>query len=279
MFEVNDSNSTTTTLPGGAIRVSMGAPRALNPAPAPVHQSTRVGGGVTSIRFGGESSSVTQHAVTHYRSGQDVQTNSVMATLQRDHNGESVELIPGVRGTRTHLAAALRDGLIVPVGNGHYRDAGPAGPSEPTAATASPSGDPAETPQDPGAGVFDPGEDAAWAADIAPLPSYAYNAALASVSVAVMSGADNLDRAASQLAGNAAIDPALAANYVQQGHAMYERVVARAAAEAGVQNKEAFYTWMRQHKGNALRQAVGELVHTRNVSVFRTLAAEYNRRQ
>lgn len=119
----------------------------------------------------------------------------------------TVELVPGVAGSRTFIRQALADGLIEPVGQGQYRDKGAA----PGAAEGSPEGQPEadleESPIDPGNGVFDPQEDADWNAAIEPLPQSAYDATAASVTVAVLSGADNLDRAAANLAEQAAFLP------------------------------------------------------------------------
>lgn len=274
--ELNDQNTTTTTLAGGAIRLTIGSQKA-DTAPQAPYESSRVHSGVTrfSMAEGGE---VTQAGVTRYSAGQDRPVGSISATLQRDHNGESVELVPGVPGSRTKIATALRDGLIERGFDGSYRDKGTAGQDGPAGAPGAVAGGVAgpegleDAPQvDPGLGVFSAEEDADWAADIEPLPQFAYDNAAALASVG------NFDGAARRLVEGAGIEPTLAAEYVNEGYNMFERVVSKVVIDAGVQDKQAFYAWVRESKGRALQQAIGALTATRDVSHFRTLAAEFNR--
>lgn len=260
---------------GGTTRVSHGAA----PAEAPAYVEpplARVSTGVTRMNMG-EGGEVSQNGVTRYTVGQDKNTSSVMATLQRVNGKDTVELVPGVAGSRTFIRQALADGLIEPVGQGQYRDKGAA----PEAAEGSPETQPEagleEASSDPGEGVFDPQEDADWNAAIEPLPQSAYDVTAASVTVAVLSGADNLDRAAANLAEQAGIPPALAAQYVREGHDMYERLVATEASAAGVQDKAGFYGWLRESKGRALQSAIQSLTMGRDMTQFRVLANEYVR--
>jgi hypothetical protein len=258
---------------GGTTRVTHGATPAEQPAPIE-HQAARVGNGVTRMNMG-EGGEVSQSGVSKYTVGEDRNTSSVMATLERVNGKETVELIPGMPGSRTFIRQALAEGLVEAVGNGQYRDKS-ASSAEATAEGA-PEAAPEDVLVDPGKGVFNPQEDEDWNAAIEPLSQPAYDATAASVTVAVLSGADNLDRAAANLAEQAAIAPELAAMYVREGHDMYERLVAKEASAAGVQDKEGFYGWLRETKGRALHSAIQSLTAGRDVSPFRTLAHEYLR--
>lgn len=274
---MSNTDNMIATQHGNTTRITIGQPAA---APTEVqHEASRVHQGATRFNMGhGE---VIQNGVTKYTAGQDRNTASVAATFQRLNGADTVELIPGLPGSRTHIRQAIADGLIEPAGPGLWRDKAAAGTSE--AATSPAAVAPADTPKadpvDPGAGVFDPAEDEDWSAAIEPLPQYALNSAAASVAVAVMSGDDNLNKAAHRLAESAAISPELAMQYVTEGHNMYERVVAKEVAAMGVDEsqKPAFYEWMRTTKGRALQHAIQSLTDTRDVTPFKNLALEYKR--
>lgn len=260
---------------GGVTRVTHGQPTLESAAPA-VHESFRVSSGVTRVSYGSDQP-VQNVNTSRYQVGQDANTSSVMATLQVVNGRETVELVPGLPGSRTFIRQALADGLVEPLGNGQYRDKGAATAGPEGATEGQPEANPEAAPVDPGKGVFDATEDADWSASIQSLSQSAYDATAASVTVAVLSGSDNLDRAAANLAEQSSMDPALARMYVQKGHAMYERHVAKAAAESGVEDKQAFYSWLRNSKGHALQHAIQSLTQGRDVSPFRTLAHEFNR--
>lgn len=262
----------TTSQVGSVTRVTIGGATAAAPTTAP-QESTRIASGVTRINMGsdGMAGEVIQSGVTKYNSFTDRNTSTVAATLQRVNGQDTVELVPGMAGSRTNVKTAINDGLIIPLGNGQYQDRGH-GNNAPTAQAA-----PEADPVDPGQGVFDPAEDEAWNAAIEPLPQHSFDSAAASVTNAILSGAGNLERAAMQLAESAAITPALAAQYVQEGYEMHERIVAREAAALGVTDKAGFYSWMQEHKNRALHNAVQSLTAARNVQPFRTLALEYTR--
>ena len=261
---------------GGVTRVQHGGTVEEATTTPATSDSSRVSHGVSRMTFG-EGGELTQQATTRYTVGQDAITTSVMATLQRVNGKETVELQPGVPGSRTFICQALADGLIEPVGNGQYRDKGAAAIDPEGKPEAGSEADTEAEPIDPGRGVFDPLEDSDWSASIEPLHQSAYDATAASITVAVLSGADNLERAAANLAEQASIDPALARMYVTEGHDMYERHVAKAAAESGVEDKAGFYSWLRDSKGRALQSAIQSLTQGRDVSAFRTLAVEYVR--
>jgi hypothetical protein len=221
---------------------------------------------------------VVQGGVTRHNTFHDRNTSTVAATLQRVNGHDTVELIPGMSGSRTHVRTAINDGLIIPIGNGQYQDRGASVNSPaPAASQAAPVAAPQGDPVDPGVGVFSPSEDEDWNAAIEPLPQHSFDSAAASITAAILSGANNLDRAATQLAESAGIEPGLAAQYVQEGYEMHERIVAREAAALGVTDKEGFYAWMQEHKVRPLQNAVQCLSAARDVQPFRTLALEYTR--
>ena len=258
----------------GVTRVAHGA-APVQLADTGPQESSRVYGGAT--RISSSDDAPTQSGTARYTVGQDASTSSVMATLQSVNGKQTVELVPGVPGSRTFIRQALADGLIEPVGNGQFRDKGQASGTPEGTSNDLQEAPPEVAPVDPGKGVFDAGETEDWNAAIEPLSQHSYDAASASVTVAVLSGSDNLDRAAANLAEQAAIAPALAAQFIREGHDMYERIVAKAVATEGVSDKAGFYEWLRQSKGRALQSAIQSLTQSRDVGQFRTLAAEYSR--
>lgn len=263
----------TVTQQGSITRMAIGQPEA---APAAVpYEANKVSQGTARLNMGhGE---VTQAGVTRYQAGQDRPTGSVMATRQNVNGHDTIELEPGNPASRTHLKAALAAGLVEPVGSGEYRDKGtPEGTTGPAA--DAPADGLEDAPADPGKGVFSPEEDKDWAADIEPLPQHAYDAAVASVTVALLSGASSPEKAAQNLAEQAAIPMELAMQYVDAGYAMHERIVAREVASLGVTDKESFYTWARESKSKALQNAIQQLTLARNVTPFRHLALEFKSR-
>jgi len=271
MNNTNDKTQEVTQI-GGLTRVTIGGRQA--EAPASIQEFTsgqsKVHNG--ALRFALGDGEVTQPGVTRHAAGSASNSEgSVIRTMQNINGAQTVELIPGVAASRTHVSQAVADGLIEPVAAGIYRDVLRAAPADGGPAA------PEEASFDPGAGVFNPQDDADWAADIEPLPQFAYDGATSSVIAAVLSGADNLNRAATQLAESAAIPVDLAAEYVTQGHAMYERVVAKEVASMGIgpEEKPAFYAWLRESKGRALHNAVQSLTTSRNVAPFKHLAAEF----
>lgn len=264
---------------GNVTRVTHGMPVA-SPIAAP-REAARVYGGVTRFNMG-QDSSLTHSGVTSYTVGQDRDTSSVAATFQRLNGVDTVELIPGNPASRTNIRQAIADGLIEPAGPGLWRDRVAVATKEGSASPAAkaPAAAPEKPPVDPGAGVFDPAEDAAWAEDIAPLPQHAYDAAAASVTTAILTGANNFDRAAQKLAEQAAIPLELAHQYVNEGYAMYERIVAKEVAAMGVDEAQrpAFYEWLRTSKSRSLQNAMQSLTAARDITPFRTLALEFKRR-
>ena len=275
----NNSNNMTATQIGSVTRVTVGGAATHTAAPSsislPPQETNRVGSG--ALRFAVGGGEVIQSGVTRHSTFHDRNISTVAATLQRINGHDTVELIPGMAGSRTHVKTAINDGLIIPMGNGQYQDRS-ASNSAPTAQAAAPAAAaPEAAPVDPGQGVFSPAEDEDWNAAIEPLPQHSFDSAAASITAAILSGSNNLDRAATQLAESAGIEPALAAQYVQEGYEMHERIVAREAAALGVTDKAGFYAWMQEHKVRGLQNAVQSLSAARNVQPFRVLALEYAR--
>jgi hypothetical protein len=241
-------------------------------------ESSRVSAG--PIRFDMSTGAIQQGGTTRYQAGEERSgSSSVMATLQRDRSGASVELEPGNSASRTLLATAVRSGLVEPSGSpGEYRDrqtaqpAGEVGANEPGEA-------PEEAPKDPGEGVFNASDDADWNDVIAPLDQSAYDSAAASVTVAVLSGADGFQKATAKLAEHAGLAPDIAADIISMGYDFYETTVSREVASLGLsgESKAEFYEWARLNKGSSLHQAIQSLTTGRDVSGFRNLALEFQR--
>lgn len=277
MSNNDNTNNMQATQVGSLTRITIGAPVATSGAPqAQPQEPHTVARGVTRFNMapGGEA---TNTGVTRYNSGQEVHT-SVMATLQRDRNGPSVEIEPGNPASRTLLSTAVRAGLVEPSGAaGEYRDRGSRSDGSAENSEAAPAADLEATQADPGKGVFDPQDDSDWDSLIEPLPQHSYDQASASVTLAVLSGADSLDSAAQQLAKSAGLSPVEANFIVREGHDMYERIVAKEAAAVGVQDKKAFYDWMRDTKPRALQEAIQSLTAGRDASKFGVMALEFNR--
>ncbi len=259
---------------GGVTRVIYG----LTPPEVPLSrpEPTRVHGGTISHMAGAnevQSADVARHAVSF----DGAAGGSVMATKQRQGMHDTVELIPGQPSTRTQIAVALREGLIRQMDGGGYADVVGAPAAMEHAAEAE-AAEKEQGPADPGAEIFAAEDDAEWAAAIDPLPQHAYDAAAASVSLAVVTGAD-LASAAQALAVDSAIEPALARQYVEAGYAMHERAVAAAVAPLGLgegSRKEAFYEFAREHP-QKLQEAVQRLVHARDPGGFIGLAQQFRR--
>lgn len=257
---------------GGVTKVSHGAPSA--DTPQVTHESSRVSQGTVRHTLG---EATTGHSAARYTVGQDTPTGSVMATLRNVNGAQTIELEPGNPASRTHLRMALETGLIEAVGNGQYRDKGMQDNASQGLPQDAPQDSPEDAPVDPGKGVFSAQDDEDWQASIDPLSQSAYDSTSASVTVAVMAGADNLDRAAANLAEQAGMEPELAKNYVQTGYEMYEAVVAKAVATVGVTDKQDFYKFLRDTKPRELQHAIQSLTMGRDVALFKELASEYNR--
>lgn len=253
-------------------RVQFGFPQAAN-APAPsVPESTRVCGGTVRFTNGDAEATSTGGPARHQVSFDGVAGGSVVATMQRHGQHQTVELVPGQPGSRTQLSVALREGVIRQTQPGIYEDVSgrPEGIVEALNAPAAEPGQAAEEDH------FDVEDKQDWGRAIEPLPQSSYDAAVASAGLAVATGG-GLSRAAHDLASSAGIEVAQAREYVEAGVAIHERTVARAVGLEGPR-KEAFYAHCREHPG-PLQDAIQRLVHRRDVSGFVALSKAFNRAQ
>jgi hypothetical protein len=268
---MNDSNSTVSQV-GSVTRITHGA-SAQDAAPAQPGPSIRVGGEVTRWNASDLTAETGSRHASYQHSTAGVSGGSVLATLDRQGNAQSVELIPGVPSSRTTVASAIREGLLVRDAAGNLADA--ADLQQKVQASQTPQQQEQQQPQEE-AGVFDAADDADWGAAIEPLSQPAYDAAVAS-GVAAALGMGDLEQTSKALASNAGIDPELASRYVAEGSAMYQRAVDRALAPLGLDGDrlQEAYDWMRQQSGHQLQDAVQRLVHTRDVSGFKTLARDF----
>lgn len=95
-------------LAGGALRVS-------TPTTQPQPKAS------TRLHNLGE---VTERGPSSYNAGAHAPVSSVLATRRTVNGADTVQLIPGNEGTRTHIAQAVRDGLLIQTGPGLYANAG-----------------------------------------------------------------------------------------------------------------------------------------------------------
>jgi hypothetical protein len=257
---------------GSLTRVTFGRSSS-EAAPSQAAPSARVHGEVTRFNFGGEAAETTSKTATYAHSTAGVTGGSVLSTLDRQGTAQTVELIPGVPSSRTTVAAALRDGLLVRDAAGNLQDA----PDVQQKVEAMQQGPEQKQPQeaDPGAGVFDATDDADWNAAIEPLPQPAYDAAVAGGISAVL-GSGDLEQTAKALAANAGIEPELARQYVDEGSQMYQRVVDRSLAPLGLEGDrlQEAYAFMRESP-QRLQDAIQRLVHTRDPGGFKELALDF----
>jgi hypothetical protein len=94
----------------------------------------RIGGGLTRIQMGAqrtpqqyppaEANRVYGSAVRHVHNPAAVDhRGSVLATRRSVNGRDTVCLQPGNEGSRTHIASAVRDGLLIETSPGYYADA------------------------------------------------------------------------------------------------------------------------------------------------------------
>jgi hypothetical protein len=203
---------------------------------------------------------------------------SVMATLQRDARGQSVELEPGNPASRTTLETAIRGGLVQEVSRGVYMDAQtlqaqPAPQQAPTQALEK-----QEAPQDEPFAFVDANDRALWNEDVAPLEQHVYDSAVASTVAFVATGKGSLETIAKRLASEGGLEPELAQEYVNTGVAHYKNSLSRdliAAVGLPKGQVEQFYNWTRTQP--ALSKALSEMMHQGTTREFRELALAFKR--
>lgn len=240
-------------------------PQDVRPAP-----STRVHEGVHRITAG-DDAPTTVGVARHVMTFSGTAGGSVADTLQTLNGTQTVELVPGQPATRTDVRTAMREGLIQRGAGGRWVDAAAA---QAAVQDLKAVDTPEPAPQDgPDAGAFSAHDDALWAEDIAPIPQGAYDAALASMTGIASRGAGDMKRTALALAEAAGMEPELAMDYLEQGHAYYERTVARSVAPLGIgeDRLQDFYSHCQRDQGR-LQDAIQKLTHGRDLSGFKAMA-------
>ena len=243
----------------------------------------RVNGG--AVRYNAGDDQVAQPGVTrHAVSFDGVAGGSILATRQRVNGADTVELVPGAPGSRTHLSQALKAGLIKETAPGVYADATTAEGAQRTLETVQAEHQQAERAQQAqqeqqqavdNEGIFNAEEDAAWRADMADIPEHAFNSAAASVTNAVVLGTD-LSSAAETLSRETGLEPLQAAEVVDNATWYFTQIVARAVEKVGVgeEQREAFFADCRDNPGK-LNNALSYLLHGRDPSQFQAMAREW----
>jgi hypothetical protein len=208
--------------------------------------------------------------------------SSIMSTARRDSKGTSVELVPGQPSSRTLIQVALREGAVREVAAGVFVDNITAAEDPAVPQQAQQGTDQQQASDDPGAGVFDPAETQDWLSDLSDhgITQTAYDSATARAIEAVVSGT-GFEAVALKLAQEAGIEPARAAQFLDSGPAMHQRVADRELAKIGIAGAEleSCYGWMREAKGPAMRHCMQQLVLSRDIQPLKKLAGEWRAEQ
>lgn len=245
---------------------------------------TRVGNAVERITYRDGQITTEQMGVSRYQAGQvDPNNKSVVATMQRIGGATTVELVPGLAASRTHIAQAQKEGLVEPAGDGRWRDVTARGgrlpfdDAPPVAATDPEPTQQQETDQlaGPDEAYFNAEEDKAYAEDIAPLNQGLYDSAVALATVASLDGTD-LSQVEERLARDGGMDRDTASQMVQAAYGMYRDTVVRAMEPEGISAAQApaFFDYCRT-RPRELQNAIGKLTAARDLSGFRQLATLY----
>lgn len=249
----------------------------LGQGPAPDAPSTRVHTGAISITAGDQEAQSSGPVTRHFVSFGGTAGGSVAATLQNVNGRQTVELIPGNPATRTDIRSAVRDGLVERGAGGRWEDA--AGKDAAVQALQEPQQAPEEAPQvhPEDAAIFDPAVDAQWNADIAHVPQGAYDAAVAST-IGLLVNGGNLDSTARNFAEAAQMEPADAEALLDAGFSFYGNQVTAALAPLGITGDrlDAFVEGLEKNQ-RVYQDSVQRLVHSRDLSGFRTAAVEFLR--
>ncbi|MEY8688901.1 MAG: hypothetical protein AB9M53_03355 [Leptothrix sp. (in: b-proteobacteria)] len=235
---------------------------------------TRVHTGALSFTAGDGTAQDVGGVAKHQVSFDGTPGGSVASTFARSGALHTVELIPGQPATRTDVRAAVRAGLIESDGRGGWRDT--ANRAAAVAAVEA-AGRPDKAPEAPQISeTFDKEDMSLWAEDIAPLDQQVYDSAVSRAMDAAATG-QGLEHVAVQLAKSAGMDPALAAEYVQAGTAMYQRATDKALARVGItgQDLQEFYGHLRQSQPGPLRHALQVLTLGHDTSEFKKLGVSW----
>lgn len=260
---------------GSTLRVTHGP--VFNPADMAGPDALRVHtGGSTRYSMGDTEAEKQAGVVKHVEAVTGTAGSTIMSTVRHDSRGTSVELVPGVAASRTLIQSALRDGVVREVSQGVYVDVLPPGhrPADLTQVQA--SNDPQQ-----GERLFDLEDEADWLADIEPLPQHAYDNTAARIVDGIAFGSFDVDSIATKLAVDAGIEPSLAAEYVNEGAALYQRTVDAALARQGLEGDElqACYAWMRDTKGPTLKNALQQLYLAADLGPLKKLASYWQTEQ
>lgn len=248
------------------------------PQPGP---SSRVHNGAV-VHVAGQHEAV-QHGTASRQHGFDrmgTEGGSVMSTRQRVNGQDTVELSPGMPGSRTHIGQALRDGLIREVAAGVYEDARTADGAQRTLAMN--AAEQQQAQPKPSSSAYSADEHALWGEALAGVPEAAVDAAVAGMAKAIASGSD-LESVAQRLAQNTGMRPDEAAQRIEQAAQVQEAALERAMAQAGLQGEQlqAFYDAARANPAR-LTDALMHLVYGGDSSRFvgwgREFAGDTSRR-
>ena len=227
------------------------------PQPGP---STRVHHGAV-VHVAGQSEPVQHGTATrqHAFDRMGTEGGSVMSTRQRVNGQDTVELSPGMPGSRTHIGQAVRDGLIREVAAGVYEDVRTADGAQRTLAMNAAERQQAQPA--PSSSAYSADEHALWGEALAGVPEAAVDAAVAGMARAIAEGS-SLEGVAQRLAQNTGMRPDEAAQRIEQAAQVQEMALERAMAQAGLEGEqlEAFYDAARANPGR-LTDALMHLVH------------------
>jgi hypothetical protein len=133
-----------------------------------------------------------------------------------------------------------------------------------------------QSPED--AAVFDAEEDATWQQDVDPLPQHSFDGAVSSVIGLLVNGRGTAAQTAKALASSAGIEVADAEALIDAGFGHHAQMVNRALEPMGIKGADldSYRAFISKTPGK-YQHACQQLVHLRDVSVFREMAKEYLR--
>lgn len=220
-----------------------------------------------------------RHAVpTEGQSG-----GSILSTLNSSSGRPSVELQPGVPGSRTLVEVAVRLGYLAHNAQGALVMAGTV-PQTAARQHKDLSDELAllnqlEVPDetDPTHGGVNAEEEGLWQLDIAPLTQHGHDHAVASVVSNIVHGHGTVESIANTLASTEGMAPAQAREFVDQGIAFHTRIVERAIATAGITDEADVQAFFASTRANPLQlqDAIQKLAHARDLTGFMSMARVY----
>lgn len=220
-----------------------------------------------------EGNEVVSVGVSRYQLGSEAPpSGSVLATRQRSHGHDTVELVPGVASSRTDIRTAIREGLIRETYPGSFEDM--KAPAE---------GTPQDAPQEQQALTEEqffsnPEENKIWSDAIEPLSQPSYDRAVSATVAALVSGKDSFESVAKSLAEANGMDPADAQELVDTGHDWHKRTLTADLVKQGLvtpENAEDFYQAARSNP--RLERALLEVAIEGKTSEFRAMALQWKR--